>query len=567
MNQPLNYSELSDQFESLLKEYDAREAKEGSVVKGQIVRIEKGIAYIDIGHKREGAIPVEEFLVGEEGREVAAGDVVEVYLSRIENSQGRTVLSRVEAVKKKGIESLEKAMEDKKPVEGIVFSRVKGGFTVDLNGVVAFLPGSQVDIRPVRDVSALMNVSQMFRVLKIDRVQGNIVVSRRAILEESRAEERDKLLSQIAEGQVMEGVVKNITEYGAFIDLGSIDGLLHVTDISWNKINHPSEMLKVGQVVRVQIIKYNPETKRVSLGMKQLEENPWKGVERSFPRGTKVTGTVTNVTDYGVFVKLSDEVEGLVHVSEISWIKNNTHPRDIFSVGQQVECVVLEVDAEKHRISLGMKQCADNPWSNFAEQHPVGSVVEGEIRNMVDFGVFLGFGEIDGLVHVSDLTWDDSGSDVLRRYQKGQKLAAQVLAVDVDKERISLGVKQAIKDNPFEGPLADRQKGDHITCTVSAVYDDGIDVEVCEGVVCFIKRSELSRDRVEQRTNRFAVGDRIDAKVVNLDRKAGKISVSIKALEVEEHKKVIAEYGSSDSGASLGDILGAALSKAESDKK
>ncbi|MEO0348016.1 MAG: 30S ribosomal protein S1 [Pseudomonadota bacterium] len=562
-NQPEFTLDTGEDFEQLLSEFDNKSSQEGTIVEGMIIRIEKSFAYIDIGHKREGVVPIEEFMVGEEATEVKVGDVVSVYLSKIENSQGRLILSRVEAVKQQRIKDLAESVESKKPVEGIIFSRVKGGFTVDLNGVVAFLPGSQVDIRPIKDINTIMNVNQAFRVLKVDTNQGNIVVSRRAILEESRAEEREKLLAEIKEGNVMTGMVKNITEYGVFVDLGAFDGLLHLTDISWKKVSHPSEVLKIGDEIKVKIIKFNPENKRVSLGMKQLEENPWAGIDQKFTRGSKVYGKITNITDYGLFVQLDDDLEGLVHVSEISWIKNDTNPRHVFNLGQDVECVVLEVDTEKHRISLGMKQCADNPWSKFAEAHPVGTVLEGKIRNKVDFGVFVGFeAGIDGLAHVSDLSWGDDNADVLKALKVGESLKVQVLSVDIDKERISLGIKQ-LTNNPFDNDDVKKlNKNDNVTCNVTAVLDDGIEVEVTPGLKTFIRRSELSRERVEQRANRFAVGDRIDAKITAFDAKSNKIDVSIKALENEEHKKAIAEYGSSDSGASLGNILGAALDQA-----
>lgn len=556
-----DYSTGED-FASLFETSLNSEKKEGSVIKGLVIGLEKDVVIIDIGMKTEGAVPVKEF----GATVVNVGDEVEVFLDRIENRQGRAVLSREKALREESWDKLEKLHTAQQTVNGTIFGKVKGGFTVDISGVVAFLPGSQVDIRPIKDIGPLMGVSQPFQILKMDRKQGNIVVSRRAILEESRAEARDELLAQIQEGQILDGVVKNITDYGAFVDLGSVDGLLHVTDISWTRINHPSEVLALGQTVKVQVIKYNTETKRISLGMKQLERNPWEGIEQRYPEGSRFKGRVTNITDYGAFVEIEPGIEGLVHVSEISWIKNNQNPRKMLSISEEVECVVLSIDPSKHRISLGMKQCEDNPWQAFADKHPEGSVVEGEIKNVVDFGLFIGFDSgIDGLVHVSDLAWSGTPEEVLKDYQKDQKIQVKVLSIDVEKERISLGVKQ-LGENPFEKSLADVKKGDTVTCTVKDVQEEGIEVTVDEGLTAFIKRADLARDRVDQRPDRFAVGDRIDAKVLTVDKANHKVSLSIKALEIEEQKKAIAEYGSADSGASLGDILGAALGQAEAAK-
>lgn len=549
---------FADLFESSL----GTEKKEGSVVTGKVISIEKGVAIVDIGMKTEGRLPLREFA----SVQIKPGDNVEVYLERIENRNGQAVVSREKALREESWDELEKLQKDGLTVDGVIFGKVKGGFTVDVRGVVAFLPGSQVDIRPIKDIGPLMGVSQPFQILKMDRKQGNMVVSRRAILEESRAEAREELLSQIVEGQVLEGVVKNITDYGAFVDLGSVDGLLHVTDISWSRINHPSEVLSLGQTVKVKVVKYNPETKRISLGMKQLERNPWDGIEERYPQGMKFKGRVTNITDYGAFVELEPGIEGLVHVSEISWVKNNVHPRKLLSVSEEVECIVLSIDASKHRISLGMKQCEDNPWQKFADAHPVGSVVEGEVKNIVDFGLFVGFdGGIDGLVHVSDLSWSQSPEETVKSFQKDQKVTVKVLSIDVEKERISLGVKQ-LEGDPFEDNIGDVKKGGVVTCTVKEVKDDGIEVEFADGITSFIKKGDLARDRVEQRPERFAVGDRVDAKVITVDKANRRITLSIKALEIEEQKKAIAEYGSVDSGASLGDILGAALSQSEKKK-
>ena len=546
---------FADLFASSLK----NEKEEGSVVKGRVISTENDVVIVDVGLKTEGVVPLKEF----GSSKVNVGDEVEVYLERIENVNGRAVLSREKALREESWDVLEKLHNEGRTVDGTIFGRVKGGFTVDVKGVVAFLPGSQVDIRPVKDVTPLMGVAQPFQILKMDRKQGNMVVSRRAILEESRAEAREELLSQIREGQILDGIVKNITDYGAFVDLGSVDGLLHVTDISWSRVNHPSEVLSLGQTVKVQVIKYNQDTKRISLGMKQLEKNPWDGIDERYPVGMKFKGRVTNITDYGAFVELEPGIEGLVHVSEISWTKNNVHPRKLLSISEEVECVVLSIDASKHRISLGMKQCDENPWANFAAQHPVGTVVEGEVKNVVDFGLFVGFDSgIDGLVHVSDVTWAENPEEALKDYQKDQKVTVKVLGIDVEKERISLGIKQLEKD-PFEEQLSSLKKGATLTCTVKEVREDGIEVEFDGGLTSFIKKVDLARDRVDQRPERFAVGDRVDAKVASVEKATRKINLSIKALEIEEHKKAIAEYGSSDSGASLGDILGAALGQSD----
>lgn len=547
-------------FEESVKESGKNE---GSVVTGVIVAIEKDVVIVDVGLKSEGRIPLREFSVGGATPELRAGDEVEVFLEKIENKNGEAILSREKALREEAWFKLEKACAKNERVEGVIFGRVKGGFTVDIQGAVAFLPGSQVDIRPVRDVGPLMNVPQPFQILKMDRKRGNIVVSRRAILEESRVEQRDQLLSKIAEGQVLDGMVKNITDYGAFIDMGGIDGLLHVTDISWRRISHPSEVLSLGQTIKVIVTKFDQNTKRVSLGMKQLESNPWQGADTKYQVGTKLSGKITNITDYGAFVELEPGIEGLVHVSEISWVKKNAHPSKLVSVSQEVNVVVLDIDASKHRISLGMKQCEENPWAKYATKVNVGDVIEGEIRNITDFGLFIALdNEIDGLIHHSDLSWSEAGDVAIKNYKKSDVIKAKILAIDVEKERISLGVKQ-LENDPFESEFEGIKKGAVMTCTVSEVNDDGITVKVTDNINSFIKKSELARERQEQRPDRFAVGDRVDVKITTLDLASRKVSASIKALEADEHKKAIAEYGSTDSGASLGDILGAALNEAK----
>jgi small subunit ribosomal protein S1 len=498
--------------------------------------------------------------------ELRVGDEVEVYLEKLENKNGEAIISREKALREESWTRLERACAKGEHVDGVIFGRVKGGFTVDIDGAVAFLPGSQVDIRPVRDITPLMGISQPFLILKMDRKRGNIVVSRRAILEESRVEARNELLGKISEGQILDGIVKNITDYGAFIDMGGIDGLLHVTDISWRRINHPSEVLHIGQNIKVMVTKFDQETKRISLGIKQLEKNPWEGVASKYAVGQRFKGTVTNITDYGAFIELEKGIEGLVHVSEMSWTKKNTHPSKIISSSQEVEVLVLDIDPVKHRISLGMKQCEENPWAQFASRHPIGTILEGTIRNITDFGLFIGLeGDIDGLVHHSDISWTETGENVMKNYKKGDTIKAKVLAIDADKERISLGIKQ-LTDNTAGGVLDSINKGDVVTCVVTSIAESGIEVKINDSIIAFIKKSDLSRDRQEQRPERFAVGDRIDAKVTTVDKTAHKVAVSVKALEADEQKRAIEEYGSADSGASLGDILGAALSDASEGK-
>ena len=536
---------------------------EGTVLKGEIVAIEGDIAVIDVGLKSEGRVALKEFAQPGQPPELKVGDDVEVYLERIENKHGEAMLSREKAKREEAWTQLEKAFEANERVTGVIFGRVKGGFTVDLSGAVAFLPGSQVDIRPVRDVTPLMGTPQPFQILKMDRSRGNIVVSRRAVLEETRAEQRSELVANLKEGQVLQGVVKNITDYGAFVDLGGVDGLLHVTDISWKRINHPTEALSIGQQVDVQVIRFNAETQRISLGMKQLEADPWEGVGAKYPIGTKFTGRVTNITDYGAFVELEAGIEGLVHVSEMSWTKKNVHPGKIVSTSQEVEVMVLDVDEQKRRISLGLKQCLSNPWQAFAEGLPVGSEIEGEIRNITEFGLFVGLpGEIDGMVHLSDLDWSRSGDEAVKDYKKGDVVRCKVLDVDTEKERISLGIKQ-LGDDPFEASADGLKKGAIVTGTVSQVQDNGIELTLADGLTGFIRKAELSRDRSEQRPDRFAVGEKVDAKITTLDKKNRKVTLSIKQREIQEEKQVMAEYGSTESGATLGDILGAAISKAQ----
>jgi small subunit ribosomal protein S1 len=559
-----------DDFASLLDEsFSAEHSAEGSVVKGIVTAIEKDMAIIDVGLKVEGRVPLKEFGARAKDGQLKPGDEVEVYVERIENALGEAMLSREKARREESWVKLEEKFAKNERVEGIIFNQVKGGFTVDLDGAVAFLPRSQVDIRPIRDVTPLMHNPQPFEILKMDRRRGNIVVSRRTVLEESRAEQRSEIVQNLEEGQVVDGVVKNITDYGAFVDLGGIDGLLHVTDMAWRRVNHPTEILQIGQTVKVQIIRINQETHRISLGMKQLESDPWEGIGGKYPLGKKITGTVTNITDYGAFVELEPGIEGLIHVSEMSWTKKNVHPGKILSTTQEVEVVVLEVDPVKRRISLGLKQTLDNPWEAFARNHPVGSVVEGEVKNKTEFGLFIGLeGDVDGMVHLSDLDWNRPGEQVIEEYNRGDMVKAQVLDVDIEKERISLGVKQLGRDAVGEAAASgDLRKNAVVTCEVTGIRDGGLDVRLVDhDIDTFIKRSDLSRDRDEQRPERFVVGQKVDARVIAFDKKSRKITVSIKALEIAEEKEAVAQYGSTDSGASLGDILGAALKKQGKDE-
>lgn len=555
---------VTEDFAAMLDETFA-EGVEGQVIKGTVVAVDNDAATIDVGLKSEGRVPLKEFASPGQAADLKPGDKVDVFVERFEDREGMIRLSRERARREEAWQELEKSFKKGEKVTGTIFGRVKGGFIVDLSGAVAFLPGSQVDIRPVRDVGPLMGAPQPFQILKMDAQRNNIVVSRRAVLEETRSAERSELISNLTEGQILEGVVKNITDYGAFVDLGGIDGLLHVTDIAWKRINHPSEALQIGETVKVQVIRFNAETQRISLGMKQLAADPWDGVAAKYPVGAKYTGRVTNITDYGAFVELEAGVEGLVHVSEMSWTKKNVHPGKIVSTSQEVEVMVLDVDSEKRRISLGLKQCMENPWDDFLAKFPAGTEVEGEVKNITEFGLFIGLdGDIDGMVHLSDISWDTPGEQAITEFNKGDMVKAKVLDVDVDKERVSLGIKQ-LTDDTVGAALSDVKKGSVVTCTVTKVTDGGIEVTVNDDIPGFIRKSDLSRDRSEQRPDRFAAGEKVDAKVTQVDTKSRKLTLSIKAREVAEEKQAMADYGSSDSGASLGDILGAALKQKEAE--
>ncbi len=553
---------MSESFEDLLNS-DVLSSNKlvGTVVKGEILNIEKGFAIIDVGLKSEGRVSLDEF--GHQSSEMKSGDQVDVYVERMENKDGMIVLSREKARREAAWIDLEKSFQSGERVNGSIFGKVRGGFTVDLSGAVAFLPGSQVDVRPIRDINPLMNIDQPFQILKMDRARGNIVVSRRAVLEESRAEARSELISNLSEGQVLEGSVKNITDYGAFIDLGGVDGLLHVTDISWKRVSHPSEALEVGQKLKVQVIRFNPDTQRISLGLKQLEEDPWKDVASKYSEKSNFDGHVTNITDYGAFIELEEGVEGLAHVSDISWTRKGVHPSQLVSVGQKVEVKVLGVDLEKRRIALGVKQCIINPWEQLKDQFEIGSESEGEIKNITEFGLFVGLtDEIDGMVHMSDLSWTESGDDAIKHFKKGEKIKVKIINIDPEKERVVLGVKQ-LENDPFESGTSNLKKGDNITCTITDVQDAGIEVSISDNMKSFIRRADLAKERNDRETGRFKVGDKIEAKVSSIDKKSRRVSLSIRSLEIESEKNAVNEYGSSssNSGASLGDILGSALKK------
>ena len=556
-NTEFKIPETNENFEELLNEQFGDNGITGSVVKGTIIRLTPDFATVDVGLKSEGRIPLREF---GQNPEINVGDIVEVYVDRYEDRDGNIVLSREKARREEAWVDLEKSLNAGERVNGVIFGRVKGGFTVDLNGAIAFLPGSQIDIRPIRDITPLMGVVQPFQILKMDKVRGNIVVSRRVVLEETRAEARAELINDLKEGSILEGVVKNITDYGAFIDLGGVDGLLHVTDISWRRINHPAEVLSVGQTIKVQVIKFNEDNQRISLGMKQLESDPWAKVEGKYNVGDVYTGKVTNITDYGAFVELENGIEGLVHVSEMSWTRKNVHPGKIVSTSQEVEVKVLEVDADKRRISLGIKQCTPNPWAAYIEEHAVGSVIQGKIKNITEFGLFVGLSdEIDGMIHLSDISWDKAGEEAVKEYSKGQDVEAKIIDVDVEKERISLGIKQ-LTENTVAAALEGIKKGDVVKATVTSVEDKVVNVDV-NGLSASIKKADLSKDKALQDTANFKEGDVVEAKVTTVDKKNSKVTLSIKALEIEEEKKTLEEYSSATGNSALGDALGEALKK------
>ena len=558
------------EFEAMIEEcFEEQVPKEGTVVEGRVIAIENNQAIIDVGFKTEGRVDLREF--ARPGRafdptNIQVGDKVNVFLDRIENARGEAVLSREKANREVAWDNLEAANADDVPVEGVIFGRVKGGFSVDLGGAVAFLPGSQIDMRPMSDASALMDQPLKFQIVKMDRRRGNVVVSRRAVLEKTTSIERARVIEQLNRGDIVEGPVKNIVDFGAFVDLGGIDGLLHVTDMAWRRIHHPSEIISVGDVVRVQVVKVNRDAQRISLGMKQLEPDPWEGIVAKYPPNMRIMGRVANITEFGAFVELEPGVEGLIHVSEMSWTKKNVHPGKIISTSQEVEVMVLNTDPEKRRISLGLKQCRANPWEEFAENHKVGSVVEGPIRSITEFGIFIGLEDgIDGMAHHSDLSWEKEGEEAIKDQKKGEIAKAVVLAVDIENERVSLGVKQ-LQADPFAEAITGLRKGSVVSGVVSRVEESGIEVDV-SGVKSFIRRQDLSSDRAGQRPNRFAVDERLEAQVTNVSLDSKTLHLSIKALEVTREKEAVRQYGSASAGAVLGEILAPALRRREEEEE
>ena len=561
-----NIKVTNENFAELLEESFSKEIKKvGGLVKGRVVAIEKDSAVIDIGYKSEGRVAIKEFTPPDKKPEL--GDEVEVFFEHAENKFGDAILSRERAKRETAWEVMEKALKNKDQVKGNIFSRVKGGFSVDLNDATAFLPGSQVDVKVIKDNSYLLGTDQIFHILKMDRKRGNIVVSRRSVLEEGRAEAKKEMASTLEEGQIMEGTVKNITDYGAFIDLGEMDGLLHVTDISWKRISHPSEVLSIGKKIKVKLIKYNTDSQRLSLGMKQLNEDPWQGADQKFKVGNKYKGTITNIADYGAFVEIDKGIEGLVHVSEMSWNKKNTNPFKLVASGDEVEVLILDFDMDKRRLSLGMKQTIANPWDDIKASLKLDAIHEGEITNITEFGLFVKINnDIDGLIHINDLSWNGADENELKKFQKGMKVKSKILEVDAEKERIALSIKHLEKD-PFETEINDKfKKGNLITCVIDNVSENGLEVRLENNILGFIKKTDLSRDKEEQKPSRFAKGEKVDAMVSSIDKTSRKLYLSIKSMELAEEKKAMKDYGSTDSGASLGDILGAAL-EAKSDKK
>ena len=550
-----NFSELLEQSLSEFK------YKEGQIIKGTVLSIINDTVVVDVGLKAEGRIPIKEFHSPGEEHSVKVGDKYDVYLEKLENKEGEALLSRERARKEESWSNLEKQQNQKEQVTGVITGRVKGGFAVDINGAVAFLPGSQVDLKPIKDISPLLNKPQPMIILKMDKLRGNIVVSRRVLLEESRKADRSKLLSDINEGDKLKGIVKNITDYGVFVDLGGMDGLIHVTDISWERVNHPSEIFKIGEDIEVIVIKYDKENNRISLGLKQLTEDPWKNVEDIYKVGTKIRSKITSIADYGAFIELEKGVEGLIHTSEMSWVNKNINPNSILKIGEKVEVIILEIDNSKRRISLGLKQCTDNPWKIFASTKKVGDIAEGDIKNITDFGIFVGLTEeLDGLIHASDISWEDSSSKAIEKYKIGEKVKFKILDIDIEKERVSLGIKQLKKNFIKEDKFINKT----MTCVIEKIDEDKMIVSFEKDFKGFVKKSNLAKVKTEQNTSRFAVGEKIDAKVLKKITKDDTYELSIKDLEIQEEKEALKEYGSSSSGASIGDIIGAAL---EEDKK
>jgi small subunit ribosomal protein S1 len=557
---PFGFLNMSENFAELFEEsFASQQIKPGSIISGIVVAINDDVVLVSAGLKSEAVIPIEQFRGDMREGEIAVGDKVEVALDSVEDGFGETKLSREKAIRARTWAELEKAFENGKVVEGVINGRVKGGFTVEIDSVRAFLPGSLVDVRPVRDPAYLEGKSLEFKVIKLDQRRNNVVVSRRAVVEQEYSAEREQLLEELQEGNVVKGIVKNLTDYGAFVDLGGIDGLLHITDMAWKRVKHPSEVVNVGDEIEVKILKFDRERQRVSLGMKQLGDDPWKDLARRYPPQTRLFGTVTNIADYGCFVEIEDGVEGLVHVSEMDWTNKNVNPSRVVTVGQEVEVMVLEIDEERRRISLGIKQCKPNPWAEFAGNFNRGDKVTGQIKSITDFGIFIGLdGGIDGLVHLSDISWDVPGEEAVRNYQKGQELEAAVLAIDAERERISLGIKQLEKD-PFSAWLADHPKNSIVKGTVTEVDARGATVDLGDGVLGSLRASELARGRVEDARTVLKVGDEVEAKFTNVDRKNRSVQLSIKAKEVHEEAEAISSYnqeaGATPVGTTLGELL------------
>ncbi len=556
-----NENNFSDLLEQSLTGFNK---KEGQIVKGTVLFVKNDSVVIDVGLKSEGRIPIREFFSPGEEPNIKPGDKFDVLLEKLENKEGEAMLSREKARKEESWVNLEKCLQSKEQVTGVITGRVKGGFTVDINGAVAFLPGSQVDLRPINDISPLINKPQPMLILKMDKFRGNIVVSRRAILEESREADRSKLLSDIDEGSKLKGIVKNITDYGVFVDLGGMDGLLHVTDLSWERVNHPSEVLKVGDEIDVLVIKYDKETKRISLGVKQLTEDPWSDIKKDYKVGEKIRAKISNITDYGAFVELKKGVEGLIHVSEMSWTNKNANPNTVISVNDEVDVKILEVDIEKRRISLGLKQCQENPWESFSKENKIGDIIEGKIKNITEFGIFIQLPkELNGMIHLSDISWDKSGEDAIKDFKQEDIVKSKILDIDIEKERISLGIKQLIKSKNNTSELI----GKIFTTVIKRIEENEIEVLINDKDKGIIKKSNLAKIKSDQKTSRFAVDEKIDAKVIGFNKKTKVYDLSIKEVEIAEEKEALKQYGSSSSGASLGDILGAALESKKDDTK
>ncbi|MGL9721246.1 30S ribosomal protein S1 [Symbiopectobacterium sp.] len=532
---------MTESFAQLFEEsLKGIETRPGSIVRGVVVAIDKDVVLVDAGLKSESAIPVEQFKNAQGELEIQVGDEIDVALDAVEDGFGETLLSREKAKRHEAWLMLEKAYEEAATVTGVINGKVKGGFTVELNGIRAFLPGSLVDVRPVRDTLHLEGKELEFKVIKLDQKRNNVVVSRRAVIESENSAERDQLLENLQEGMEVKGIVKNLTDYGAFVDLGGVDGLLHITDMAWKRVKHPSEIVNVGDEITVKVLKFDRERTRVSLGLKQLGEDPWVAIAKRYPENTRLTGRVTNLTDYGCFVEIEEGVEGLVHVSEMDWTNKNIHPSKVVNVGDVVEVMVLDIDEERRRISLGLKQCKSNPWQLFAETHNKSDRVEGKIKSITDFGIFIGLdGGIDGLVHLSDISWNVAGEEAVREYKKGDEIAAVVLQVDAERERISLGVKQLAED-PFNNYLSLNKKGAIVTGKVTAVDAKGATVELADGVEGYLRASEASRDRVEDATLVLNVGDEVEAKYTGVDRKNRVVSLSVRAKDEEDEKDAIA---------------------------